>query len=207
MRTTSERSCGWDWRVRSRTLRLGLVALLIGFSGLVPATGALAEESVDPAPVVRPGALELVQQAVEDAEAAAATARMVAEQGYQAAQAPNAEHFTWDSGHTYSGQGIDNYANGLGVMNYPDGSVHAGQRTNRNARNGYGVEAYGDGNSYEGQFADDVRDGYGVFYYTDGSLYQGHWRDDWRSGFGRFIYPDGSIAYGWWHQDELVETY
>ena len=210
MSGASDRSCGWGFGRRSAGVRqsgrLGLAALLLGLFCVGPLSGSYAGE-VEPGPVDRPGAAALVQQAVEEAEAAAAAARIVADQAEMAAQSATAEHLTWDSGHTYSGQGYNNYANGLGVMSYPDGSVHAGQRANHNARNGYGVETYGDGNRYEGEFANDVRDGFGVFYYTDGSLYQGHFRDDWRNGFGRIIYPDGAVANGWWQDDNLVEFY
>ena len=92
--------------------------------------------------------------------------------------------------HHEEGDGVED---GLGVMNWVDGSSYAGEFEYGHVQ-GIGIETYSDGSTYKGQFEKGHRHGIGVYSTPTADQYSGGWQDGERHGLG--FYTLASCGHG-----------
>ena len=118
---------------------------------------------------------------------------------------------------TYYGETLDTEMNGLGILNYDDGTRYEGYFLNGNKngigifydkniifqgeykkdeRNGFGIEENSDVGKYEGDWLNNGINGTGIFTYNDGSIYIGQFEKAKSSGFGKMMWTDGDYCIG-----------
>lgn len=84
---------------------------------------------------------------------------------------------------------------GLGVMQYKDGSVYQGFTLNKKF-NGRGRLTHASGDIYQGDWKDGKAHGKGVYVSKDtGTLYDGDWVQDEQHGHGIELFKFGSVRY------------
>eukprot|EP00428_Durinskia_dybowskii_P015205 CAMPEP_0170227400 /NCGR_PEP_ID=MMETSP0116_2-20130129/13414_1 /TAXON_ID=400756 /ORGANISM="Durinskia baltica, Strain CSIRO CS-38" /LENGTH=374 /DNA_ID=CAMNT_0010478131 /DNA_START=62 /DNA_END=1186 /DNA_ORIENTATION=- len=109
----------------------------------------------------------------------------------------------WLDGTEYVGEWERGRANGLGRLLHRDGDIYHGQWVNGRA---HGLGSYDFQNgaaTYRGEFRCDLRDGFGIESWADGSCYEGEYRRGEKSGFGQTRWPDGSYYVGRWRSNQL----
>ena len=118
---------------------------------------------------------------------------------------------------TYYGETLDTKMNGLGILNYDDGTRYEGYFLNGNRngigifygknsifqgeykkdeRNGFGIEENPDVGKYEGDWLNNGINGTGILTYNDGRIYIGQFEKAQRSGFGKMMWTDGDYCIG-----------
>lgn len=99
---------------------------------------------------------------------------------------------TYDDKDTYRGQwNADGKRHGVGVLNFADGTVYAGEFQN-GMNHGHGVLTFRDKSVYSGEFDDGKYHGYGVFVKGDGTKYEGEFNNGKVEGHGKITFADGS---------------
>lgn len=101
---------------------------------------------------------------------------------------------------TYTGDFMNGFFHGNGIMNELDGSEYNGRWKN-GKKDGNGRIKYADEDVYNGEWKEDMYHGYGEIEYSDGEVYKGEWKFDYKNGHGMLKYPDGSIYSGQWKFD------
>jgi antitoxin component YwqK of YwqJK toxin-antitoxin module len=85
--------------------------------------------------------------------------------------------------------------NGIGIMNYSDGSKYEGEFVNH-LKEGKGVLVWKNGDKYSGDFKNDLPHGKGKYSWPDGASYDGDWVNNKRNGKGKTILANGIIYDG-----------
>ncbi len=101
----------------------------------------------------------------------------------------------------YTGNLINGFRDGYGVLKYDDGNSYEGEFKNNN-RNGQGTFTWANGNSYEGDWVDGEKHGNGTFTYYNGDKYVGPWVNGNQHGVGVFTWADGNKYEGDWVDGE-----
>ena len=91
-----------------------------------------------------------------------------------------------EGGYTYYGEFKNNKKEGLGTIEWNDGSKYQGEFTN-NHMNGYGMIEFPDKNFYQGEIKNGKMDGFGEFFWGHTKKYVGYYKNDKRNGFGIYI--------------------
>jgi hypothetical protein len=115
---------------------------------------------------------------------------------------------------TWSGQCIDGFAHGKGILQWYLNGVENGKYEGTymyGKRNGQGTEILVNGEKYVGEWKDDKRNGQGSYTWPNEGKYVGEWKDGKRNGQGTLMYSDGRKYVGEWHSDwkdgQGIETY
>lgn len=131
--------------------------------------------------------------------------------------------------YTYKGSYVNGLKDGIGVINYQDGTIYNGYwyrdmmdgkgiltysnvkkdsdiknyegNFYENQYEGFGTLTFNNDEKYEGDFKGSVFNGNGTFTYKDMSTYKGHWDKGFRCGNGKIIYNNGNYYVGEWTND------
>lgn len=98
---------------------------------------------------------------------------------------------------TYYGTFSNNLKDGLGFIQFADGSFYSGF-WKKNNRSGKGLTKWEEGHSYFGGWIDDKMEGQGTFTWTKGDIFNGSYHSNLRHGYGNYYYKNGSVLQGRW---------
>ena len=91
-----------------------------------------------------------------------------------------------EGSYTYYGEFKNNKKEGLGTIEWADGSLYQGEFKNNNM-NGYGMIQFPEKNFYQGEIKNGKMDGFGEFFWGHKKKYVGYYKNDKRNGFGVYI--------------------
>ena len=91
-----------------------------------------------------------------------------------------------EGGYTYYGEFKNNKKEGVGTIEWDDGSKYQGEFVN-NHMDGYGMIEFPEKNFYQGEIKKGKMEGFGIFFWGNKKKYIGYYKNDKRNGFGIYI--------------------